>query len=111
MSAEHKIALIETNLADRRVHVRCKCGYRTGWRRNRPVALKAIEEHIDQMENMTAAKAESIRGDHVAGLHEEHYDDTVGCRWVGCAESHEILALAEERDRLARESTGVPPPQ
>lgn len=48
---------------------------------------------------MNPDRARAILADHVAGLHDDHDDPTVGCRYPGCEDAYWLLS---------REIVGLP---
>lgn len=98
MKGDHRLVATEENVEDGRCRSTCACSWRTGWRRNRAAALRAIGDHTDEKQTpLTAARAQAILNDHAEGLHNE-FDGPDGCRWWDCSEAYWLVAgLAEKR--------------
>jgi hypothetical protein len=79
-----------------KTEARCVCGWRSGYRRTRPVAVSALSTHIESMRAMPLVRAEQLLNDHAHGLHEPH-DGPDGCAWIGCSEAFFVVARERER--------------
>lgn len=90
---EHRLHECVTSDADRTV-ASCACGWHTGQRRTRRVALAALDAHIEKITTMTLPQALAVLSDHRLGLHDD-WDDEHGCRWSGCAEAYWLVAEAD----------------
>lgn len=87
--------------ANGKTEARCICGWRSGYRRRRPIAISALSGHIESMRAMPLSRAQGILNDHAHGLHEAH-DRPDGCTHIGCAEAYFVVARDEERRDLVR---------
>lgn len=100
MKGDHALSSVETGIgADQSVRTRCKCGWRSGWRRNRQAALRAVGDHVDAASTpMTEDRARAILADHDRGLHEDHFDEVAGCMYFFCGDARRFMdELAEMR--------------
>lgn len=87
----HGASSIETGADSGRVRAACRCGWSTGWRRNRHGALLGLGGHLTKYRSTLLARARQIRYDHAHGLHDDHARPA-GCVWYGCEDAARVIA-------------------